>query len=159
MNPNPAVPRLWHVSQVPLGVGAIVPPGRFGQAVIAGGAYASSLPGVSYFFREYMLEFVRVSRTSAVVSRLNCAFAFESQRMANILATQTQKPYYEVTPADPRAPISQHDMGWIDWMSQPRTTPSDVVHAIERYWNGDVAPKMDLSGWEWLSSSGLRILG
>jgi hypothetical protein len=33
-----------------------------------------------------------------------------------------------------------------------------VPTGIERYWSGAVAPKTDVNGWEWLSSSGLHAI-
>ena len=66
-----------------------------------------------------MYQFVRVARTTATISRLSCAFAFESRQVATTLAAQTQKPCYEVAPVDPGQPIVADDIGWIDWMTFP----------------------------------------
>lgn len=147
-------PRLWHTPDIALSVGDIIPPGRFGQASVAGGA-----AGDWYFFRECLVEHIRILRAPGAVSRLNCAFAFESHKIATICATAVDQPCYEVVPVDPSAPISRHDMAWIDWIGEPGTLPSDVVEAIERYWDGAPIQTGDTSRWEWLSSSGLRVVG
>jgi hypothetical protein len=153
MTPHQPLPRLWHIPKVALSVGEVVRPGRFGHVVVTQGA-----PG-PYFFRESMLELVRMTRTSSPVSRFNCAFAFGSQEVAAILAQQSDAPYYEVEPVDPGAPISQHDMAWISYMGEPGTQPKDVLAAIEHYWRGAECPGEDPIQWEWLSSSGLRVIG
>jgi hypothetical protein len=153
---TPVIPRLWHIPKVGLSIGEVVPPGRFGRACIAGGA-----GGPLYFYRECLIELVRVTRASpGAVSRLTCAFAFESREIATALAAHFGQPCFEVEPVDPSAPISRHDMEWISWMGRPGTPPSGVVEAIERYWNGLPCPAEDVrSQWEWLNSSGLRVVG
>jgi hypothetical protein len=149
-----AVPRLWYVSDTHLLPGAFVPPGRFGQAAIASGT-----SGPFYFFREKLFEYVRVTRTRVRVSRLNCAFAFESRELATTISRTTGEPCYEVVPADPQAPTGRHDMAWVDLAGEAGTRPRDVIGAIESYWSGRVAPTTSVGAWEWLSSSGLQVVG
>jgi hypothetical protein len=151
---------LWHDSEYVHANGSIIAPGGYGNGLIAFGDESTSYPGgKSQFYRENLFEFVRVTRSNAPVSRFNCAFAFESREQALLLARLTTKACYEVLPANPDAPIGRHEMGWMDWAGAPGRTPGEVIDAIERYWRGDAAPKTDLSGWERLSSSGLRVVG
>lgn len=159
-----APPRLWHVSEVSLDIGDIVQSGWFGRGVIATGGMADKEPLprlILFFFRECMLEHFRVTRAPSAVSRLECAYAFESRDLAIFYATHSEpaQSCYEVVPVDPRAPISRHDMAWIDWMGQPGTPPRAVAEASERYWDGAAIETGDESQWEWLSSSGLRVVG
>lgn len=149
------VPRLWHATDAILYPSAVVPPNLFGKGVMAGGAHPPQ-PFPSYFFREYMFELVRATRTTASVSRLTCTFAFESEEHAALFAATHDQAYYEVAPANPDAPISRHDMEWVSRAGAPNTTPGTTVEAIERYWSGESAPSDTV--WEWLSSSGLRVV-
>jgi hypothetical protein len=148
-------PRLWHTPDIALSVGDVIPAGSFGQASIAGGG-----AGDWYFFRECLIEHIRVSRVPGAVSRLSCAFAFESHQIATACAAAANQPCYEVVPVDPIAPISRHDMAWIEWIGRPGTQPGNVVAAIERYWTRcPIEAGDEPSQWEWLSSSGLRVTG
>jgi hypothetical protein len=147
-------PRLWHTPDVALSIGAVIPPGRFGRASIAGGG-----DGSWYFFRECLIEHIRLSRAPGTVSRLSCAFAFESHQIATICAAAVHQPCYEVAPVDLSAPISRHDMAWIGWAGEPGTQPSVAIGAIESYWAGLPSQTGDANQWEWLSSSGLRVVG
>jgi len=151
------------MADVSLNIGDVVPPGRFGQGVIATGGVSDKEPLpplILFFFRECMIEHFRVTRTPRPpVSRLECAFAFESRDLAVFFAAVSQKPCYEVVPVDPSALISRHDMAWVDWMGQSGTPPRAVAEACERYWDGAAIETGDVSRWEWLSSSGLRVLG
>jgi hypothetical protein len=150
-----SLPRLWHTPDIAHGIGDVIPPGRFGRASIAGGA-----AGNWYFFRECLIEHIRVSQTLGAVSRLSCAFAFESHQVATICAAASKQPCYEVVPVDPSAPISRHDMAWINWIGNPGTQPDNVIEAIRRYWTGaPIEPGDEPNQWEWLSSSGLRVIG
>lgn len=102
------------------------------------------------------------SNVNAPVNRLyksQLRRAFESRDPAIQLAIAVNQPCYEVMPADLSAPISRHDMAWIDWMGQPGTPPRAVAEASERYWDGAAIETGDVSRWEWLSSSGLRVIG
>jgi hypothetical protein len=159
------IPRLWHMSDMPLRVGDEIPPGRFGRGVIAtGGVWDEDQPLprlILFFFREFMVEHVRATYAPSSVSRLECAFAFECRDLAVFFAAESkpQQPCYEVVPIDPCAPISRHDMTWIDWMGQPGTPPRAVDEACKRYWDGAPIETGDVSRWEWLSSSGLRVIG
>jgi hypothetical protein len=148
------MPPLWHVSDFALSIGDVVPAGTFGEASISGGA-----EGPWYFFRECMIELVRATRALGAVSRLECAFAFESRQIAIFLAATSNQSCFRVEPVDSAAPISRHDMAWIDWIGKPGTSPSDVVDAIERYWDGAPIETGEKSRWEWLSSSGLEVIG
>ena len=153
---------LWHMSHLALSVGDEIQPGRFGQEVIAaGGQIKKPLPAMlPFFYRECMIEHIRVSRAPNAVSRLSCAFAFESHSVATALAAMFRKSCYEVVAIDPSAPISRHDMAWIAWSGKPGTPATDVVEAIESYWAGTPLEGGDEPRqWERLSSSGLRVLG
>jgi hypothetical protein len=150
---------LWHNSEYVHANSSIISPGGYGRGIISFGDESTSYPGgKSHFYRENLFQFVRGTRIDAAVSRFNCAFAFESKEQALLLARLTNKGCYEVFPANPNAPISRHEMGWMDLAGAPSRSPSEVIDAIERYWRGEAAPKADLNGWEWLSSSGLRVV-
>lgn len=150
------------MSDAVLSVGDEIQPGRFGQEVIAaGGQIKEPLPPMlPFFYRECMVEHIRVSRAPSAVSRLECVFAFESYDVAAALAAAFHKSCYQVAPVDPSAPISRHDMQWIAWSGRPGTPAHDVVGAIESYWAGLPLDAGDEPRqWERLSSSGLRVVG
>jgi hypothetical protein len=150
----------WHNSEYEHTDGSVIAPGGYGNRIIAFGDESTSYPGgKSHFYRENLFEFVRITRTDAPVSRFNCAFAFECQEKALLLAKLTRKACYEVLAVRSDAPIGRHEMGWMDLAGAPGRPPSEVIDAIERYWRGEPAPKTDLNGWERLSSSGLRVVG
>jgi hypothetical protein len=50
-------------------------------------------------------------------------------------------------------------MAWVDLAGEAGTPPRDVIAAIESYWSGRVAPTTRAGAWEWLSSSGLHVVG
>jgi hypothetical protein len=150
----------WHNSEYEHTDGSVIAPSGYGNSIIAFGDESRSYPGgKSQFYRENLFEFVPVTRTDAPVSRFNCAFAFESQEQALLLAKLTRKACYEVRAVRSDAPIGRHEMRWMDLAASPGRPPTEVIDAIELYWCGEPAPKTDLNGWVRLSSSGLRVVG
>lgn len=153
--------RLWHVREPGPTVGDVIQPGRWGRIVVQSGAYALDQPnGSPHFFREQLLELFRVTRTHVPISRLACAFAYESQTSAMEEAAQRGQACFEVTPSDLSQPISRHDMLWITWIGEPGADFNRVGRQLQGYWSGqsteDVASHAT-SEWEWLVASGLRI--
>jgi hypothetical protein len=160
MSQSPAVPRLWHNSEHVHAAGSVITPGGYGRGLVERGDDATRYSGgKSHFYRENLFEFIRVTRTTAPVSRLSCVFAFESLEKAGMYAQLLNKACYEVLPADPKAPITRHHMAWMDWAGAPGRTPSEVMDAVESYWTGQEGPPTDTNAWEWLSSSGLQVIG
>jgi hypothetical protein len=147
------IPRLWHISDVPLTFGEYIPPGRFGAGVTAEG------PTGIYYTREHLFESLRATSSGATVSRFKCAFAFQSHQLAVALAGVKGEPCYEVVPADPNAALSRHDMAWVDLFGEAGNSRQAEIDAIKSYWRGDIAPTTSVGAWEWLSASGLRVVG
>ena len=133
---NPNHPRLWHAREAGLNVGDVVPPGRFAQITISLGAAGTVGPtGSPHFHRENLLELFRITRTYAPISRLSCAFAYESKSVAIDTATNRQNACYEVEPIDPRELMTRHDMLWLTWMGEAGKGFESVIEFMGCYWN------------------------
>jgi hypothetical protein len=116
------VPRLWRFQSSDLAVGDIIEPGRWGQTTIQFGAYRdddNARHRSAHFHREHLLELFRVTQTSVPVSRLMCAYGFESLHSAITRAIEYGLACYEVEPVDLNQPTSRHDMVWITQMGEP----------------------------------------
>ena len=162
------LPALWHVRFDDRTVGEIVEPGQWGRIVTMSGAYGTDQPtGSPFHFREHLLELFRVTQTDVAVSRLACAFAFESRDVAletARLRNASGVPHacYAVEPVDATRPMSRHDMLWITWMGEPKADYNRVAEWLGQYWNGAATESVAdhaRSTWEWLVASGLRIVG
>jgi hypothetical protein len=157
------VPRLWHVSQLDLQMDAVILPGNWGQTTIRCGAYRDDDDArhrSAHFHREHLLELFRVTQTSVPVSRLTCAYGFESRASALARATSDRLACYEVEPVDPNQPVSRHDMVWVTRMGEPGTGFDSVVSQLHAYWSGQpirIFIPGATSEWEWLIASGLRV--
>jgi hypothetical protein len=133
-------------------VGDLIQPGRLGRDL------PTEAAGTALFFREYLVELFREKGDRSPVSRLNCAFAFESRDTATFLAAQMRKACFEVEPIDRATEASKHDSNWIGWIGEPGRSVADVLSGIDNYWDGQPVPG-GLSIWEWLIPCGLRIIG
>jgi hypothetical protein len=146
-------PQLFHVCEESLPSGSIIRPGRWGALVLNGGA------NEPFFFREHLLEIWRREKTTVVVSRLACTFAWETQEQAEHWASQHEF-ILRVRPVDPNAPRARLDILWLTWMSEPDATTDKIMQWCAAYWAGrattDLMPSATAS-WEWLFACPLRV--
>ena len=144
---------LFHVREAHLPAGSLIQPGRWGATVLKRGE------DHPFFFREHLLEIWRREKTSVIVSRFACTFAFESQEVARQWASQHEF-VLPVFPADQLAPRARLDMLWITWMGEPGATTDKVAQWCAGYWAGrattDIKPNARAS-WEWLFACPLRV--
>lgn len=152
--PEPAPLNLFHVREAPLDQGATIAPGRWGAIVLAHGKEHP------FFFREHLLEMWRVLKTNVRVSRLNCAFAFESREQAERYAAPNEV-ILEVVAVDCLAPSARLDMLWVTWMGEPSVTTERMMGWCSGYWSGkstaDLKPDA-IPSWEWLFAYPLRVV-
>jgi hypothetical protein len=144
---------LFHVREKNLPLGSLIKPGRWGATVLRGGK------AEPFFFREHLLEIWRRERTSVVVSRFNCTFAFESQEQAYQWAAQGEF-VLPVIPVDQVTPRARLDMLWLTWMGEPHVTTDKIAEWCAAYWAGrcttDVKPGAT-PWWEWLFACPLKV--
>jgi hypothetical protein len=147
---------LWHIRNEEMAPGSVVPPGRWGSVILAVGA------AHSHFFRECLLELWRVTRTQVLVSRLNCAFVFESLDEARASAAENPGVFiYRVDGLDSGEEGIRTDMLWLTWMAEPNATFDRVAAQCGSYWSGRSTADVSATAqptWERLFAGGLRVL-
>lgn len=126
---------LWHVSEALLDGGRQITPGRWWETIGARGAWTvDRLDGHPFFFRELMLETLRLVGAPTAVSRLSCCFTYEEQATAVAEAEAQGSHCYRIDPGD--AAMSRHDILWISWIGEPGEALARIGQA-EAYWRGD----------------------
>jgi hypothetical protein len=145
---------LFHVREEHLPSGSLIQPGRWGAIILKGGK------DHPFFFREHLLEIWRREKTSVIVSRFDCTFAFESQEQAHQWASQGEF-VLPVIPVDQVAPRARLDMLWLTWMSEPGATTDKIAQWCASYWAGratmDIKPDATAT-WEWLFACPLKVV-
>ena len=116
--------------------------------------------GHSYFYREYLWEFVRRREQPELPSRLSVAYAFEDQTVADGFRQQANLPLpftylVRLSTADSRT--SRADMRWWDdgFLSTLHRF-EDVEWCARNYWNGQSRPGRP--AWEWLIEGSLTVI-
>ena len=145
---------LFHVREEYLPSGSIIQPGRWGAIVLKGGK------DHPFFFREHLLEVWRREKTSVIVSRFDCTFAFESQEQAHQWASQDEY-VLQVIPVDQASPCARLDMLWLTWMSEPGATTDKIVQWCASYWAGQATTEIKAdatASWEWLFVCPLKVV-
>lgn len=144
---------LFHVCEEHLSPGDLIPPGRWGDALLSAGQEHP------YFFREQLLEIWRQKFTSVLVSRFSCTFAFEELKQAQEYATESEC-IYRVVPVDSSMANARLDMVWIASMGDAHTNSAQVAYRCSAYWAGTASSRLSAAAnptWEWLFSCALRV--
>jgi hypothetical protein len=147
------LPTLFHVREEPLPPGSIIQPGRWGALVLKGGATEP------FFFREHLLEIWRKEKTFVKVSRLACAFAWETREQAEEMASRGQF-ILRVCPVDLHAPRVRLDALWLTRMSEPGASTDKIIQWCDAYWAGRATTELKpaaTAAWEWLFACPLRV--
>jgi len=127
----------YHCSELLLRTADVVPPGRWGQTIVATG------PDHPFYYRELVWEQVRAMEFVDRPSRMVCAFAFQSEVSALTWAQVGEKIY--AVSASPESPTFLADMTWITEARQHHAFP-DVLEIVRCYWRGEASdhPTMEL---------------
>lgn len=123
---------LYHRTQGLYVVGDKITGGNWGRLIFGFG------PNHVCFYREYLLEKIRLADTPEKPSRMKAVFAFEDCEYAMNWDRKAplQEYVYAVRLSDPECSIHRGDMAWIDSMVQCRSF--DAVEGYARkYWSGD----------------------
>lgn len=126
--------------------------------VIAAGNYGRVVRGLGgrhgWFYREQILETVRLEEFSGLPSRLSSAFAFSDVGAAESFFPMEFPNLYSVSLANPSAARCSADMTWLDRMEACHTFEG-VKDRARRYWSGDVLEPVKI---ETLTESSLVIV-
>jgi hypothetical protein len=131
-----------------LGPGDLIAPGRFGKRVL------TDQPTNPHFFREHLLEAIRLAEFSGVLSRLTSAFAFEAIEAARLLA-DSGAVIYRIEPVDADVSSSRLDLHWLTIMRTVGYTTDEVLALCRAYWAGEPTGNPH---WERLYPCALRVV-
>jgi hypothetical protein len=120
----------YYCSEIPLTTGDVVSPGRWGQTIVATG------PDHDFYYRELVWEQVRATEFPGRPSRMDCAFAFQSEASALTWAESGERIY--AVSVGPESPTFLADMTWITVARQGHGF-ADVLEIVRRYWRGEAS--------------------
>jgi hypothetical protein len=140
---------LYYVTPRLLAAGDLVEPGNWGRMLRGIGARHNA------FFRETLLEVVRLAVRPDAVSRLEAAFAFDDQTAADQFVRDDRggQNIYVVAASGNG---TRHDMAWLDVLANVHD-PQMAERAARAYWLGDAAPEPFASRFEFLSPDALEV--
>jgi hypothetical protein len=146
---------IFHVHEKILLPGELIPPGRWGINVLN--------KGIDHPFweREQQMDAWRREKTSVLVSRLNCAFAFEDYNQAVNYAKEANQFVFQVIPTDEEALRARFDMLWVTWISEQNASRENKIAWIASYWAGRTTTDSNpnaIACWEWLFACPLKVL-
>lgn len=128
---DPGYQVFFHKAMALYKPGDEIRPGNYGRVVLGAGA------GHSSFFREQILESIRLTEFADKPSRLSSAFFFSSRDTAEAFQPDAFPNLYSVRLADPSMPVHAVDMTWLDRLRLCHTMEG-VKTCARRYWSGTV---------------------